>query len=314
MFYLNSILYLIGLITVIIWLCKAFNFINTYFLQSSKFHRCKQNRPNGENPWALVTEVTSTIGLTFAHEIASRGFNVVLQGSNKDDLKLVKSDYEKLHPTCSFITLVVDSCIAEGVDFEAILNQLEPLNLTVLVNNAGRRLEEIPFGLLTSFSHARIAQDISANITFPLLLMKTVLPLLGRNTPSLIITVGTTQDRGLPLLATHAASMSFLRSMTDSLALEMKLGNYDLELINVNLGTTAGVGGPNLLSRPVDEAVKAALARAWCGRRSLHVQWAQGLAESMNDFVPRRVWEEGIVSSMRIVAQDAVRRRDITTT
>lgn len=314
MFYLNSIFYFIGLITFIIWLYKAFNFINIYFLQSSKFHRCQQNRPNGENPWALVTEVTSTVGLTFAHEIASRGFNVVLQGSNKDDLELVKSDYEKLHPTCSFMTLVTDSSAVEGVDFETIHNQLEPLNLTVLINNAGRRLEEIPFGLLTSFSHTRTAQDISANITFPLLLMKTVLPILGRNTPSLIITVGTTQDRGLPLLATHSASMSFLRSMTDSLALEMKLGNYDIEVMNVNLGTTAGVGGPNLLSRPVDEAVKAALGRAWCGRRSLHVQWAQGLAESMNDFVPRGVWEEGIVSSMRIAAQDAVRRRDITTT
>ncbi|CAG7560670.1 unnamed protein product [Fusarium equiseti] len=183
MFYLNSILYFIGLITFIIWLYKAFNFINIYFLQSSKFNRCEQNRPNGANPWALVTEVTSTVGLTFAHEIASRGFNVVLQGSNKDGLELVKSDYEKLHPICSFMTLVADSSTVEGVDFEAIHNQLEPLNLTVLINNAGRRLEEIPFGLLTSFSHTRTAQDISANITFLLLLIKTVLPILGRNNP-----------------------------------------------------------------------------------------------------------------------------------
>ena len=211
------------------------------------------------------------------------------------------------------MTLLADSSAVEGIDFEAIHNQLEPLNLTVLVNNAGRRLEEIPFGLLTSFSHTRTAQDISANITFPLLLMKTVLPILGRNTPSLIITVGSTQDRGLPLIATHAANMSFLRTMADSLALEMKLGNYDLELINVNLGTTAGVGGPSFSRWSLDDAVKAALVRAWCGR-SLHAQWAQGLAGRMADFVPRRIWEEGIVLGMRSAAEDAIRRRDITST
>ncbi|KAJ4003092.1 hypothetical protein NW752_011732 [Fusarium irregulare] len=314
MSFLSSTFYFIGLITFAVWLYKAFNFINIYFLQSSKFHRCQQDRPNGASPWALVTEVTSTVGLTFAHEIASRGFNVVLQGSDKEDLEFLKVDYEKRHTTCSLITLLADSSAVDGVDFEAIHNQLEPLNLTVLVNNAGRRLEEIPFGLLTSFSHTHTAQDISANITFPLLLMKTVLPILGRNEPSLIITVGSTQDKGLPLIATHAASMSFLRTMTDSLALEMKLGNYDLELINVNLGTTAGVGGPNFSKWSLDDAVKTALARAWCGRRSLHAQWAQGLAERMADFVPRRISEAGIVLSMRSAAEDAIRRRDIAST
>ena len=75
----------------------------------------------------------------------------------------------------------------------------------------------------------------------------------------------------------------------------MKLGNYNLELINVDLGTTA-------------------LVRAWCGGRSFHIQWAQSLAERMADFVPRRIWEEGIVLSMRSAAEDAIRRRDITST
>ena len=116
MFFLDSTFHFVGLITFIVWLYKAFNFISIYFLHASELHRCQQNRPDSVSPWALVTEVTSTVGLTFAHEIASRGFNVVLQGSDKDDLEFLKVEYEKRHPACSFMTLLADSSAVEGVD------------------------------------------------------------------------------------------------------------------------------------------------------------------------------------------------------
>lgn len=86
---------------------------------------------------ALVTGATSGIGEATAHELASKGVNIIITGRREERLLEVKKSVESKYPTVKVISLCFDVRDREAVAMA--INSLEAQwsNINILVNNAG---------------------------------------------------------------------------------------------------------------------------------------------------------------------------------
>lgn len=85
----SKVLLPIGAVLTFYLLLKFLRFVYLYTRPSSlkRYHYGHDGSP----PWALVTGASDGIGLGFAHELAHRGFNVILHARNATKLEGVNS-------------------------------------------------------------------------------------------------------------------------------------------------------------------------------------------------------------------------------
>ncbi|KAH7317007.1 hypothetical protein B0I35DRAFT_266370 [Stachybotrys elegans] len=151
-----------------------------------------------------------------------------------------------------FSVLLLDgtytACMHNVVDFRYSLcpsyewaASLEDLSLAVVINNAGGATERT-IGTLEAMIPDRIITDASVNAPFPTLLLRSVIPLLQRNAPSLIINVGSLTGLGLPLSGSYSPSKEYLMKLTEVLGHEMRLKGCDIEVLGIRVGNVWGTG------------------------------------------------------------------------
>jgi NADP-dependent 3-hydroxy acid dehydrogenase YdfG len=104
-----------------------------HFVRPSRLHIY-----NHSDPWALVTGASDGIGLGFAEELLSRGFNVLLHGRNEAKLKKVVARLSEEHPS-RLMDFVIADASEYGKSFEVVVKKVKSLpgKLTVLINNVG---------------------------------------------------------------------------------------------------------------------------------------------------------------------------------
>ncbi|KAI0847454.1 hypothetical protein F5Y00DRAFT_271193 [Daldinia vernicosa] len=210
----STILSTIGLLTISTLIIKAFSIIRIY-TRSSKLSRYAHSSRDGEQPWALVTGASNGISLALVRELAINGFNVILHGRNYEKLSRVSSELQSEFLQRSFNPLVADAnavacvnCLRASrngepggsavLNFTAIKQMLNGLNLTMLINNAGGNPVGPNLVPLKDKAEDRSIENISLNALFPLHLARTLLPNLIQNAPSLLINIGAMSDQGLP--------------------------------------------------------------------------------------------------------------------
>lgn len=299
------------------------------FLRPSKLGRYLHDT-DGKPAWALVTGASDGIGKQFCHQLAARGFNVVLHGRNPSKLARVRDELVSAFPHRQFRSLIADgsaiacnSCRPETspslsrisktsvdgqpdlVDFDAIAASLEDINLTVLVNNAGGGVVNPVYEFLQHCSESRLVGNINLNAVFPLLMQARLLPQLLRNAPSLVINIGSMADNGLPMLASYASSKKFGDTASRILSRELVLqGRHpDLEVLSVRVGE---VTATSYNSHPVsffepDAATMAAaaLARVGCGRSAVIGYFPHALQQAAMDLAPAWAREKSMLDVIR---------------
>lgn len=305
----------------------AYSIVNFayFYLKPSGLHRYLHRSRDSKQPWALVTGATDGIGKGFAQELAQHGFNVVIHGRNAGKLAAVEKELRAVHPGCDFRTLRVDASLvgcanclrqkesglpSSAVDFDAIVQSLADLHLTVLVSNAGgaphptyRTLDQIP--------EAEIAANVSLNALFPLHLLSHLIPTLSRNAPSLVITVGSLSDNSLPFLSSYGPSKSFLTTMAGIVARDMRLEGRDLEVVGMRCGRVTAVthqkSQPTLLMPDASTWARAALGRVGCGTPECIPYWPHAMQQALLlDRMP--VWlKERMLSSIMSRLRDEER-------
>ncbi|KAI8946416.1 hypothetical protein F4801DRAFT_564688 [Xylaria longipes] len=141
------------------------------------------------------------------------------------------SDLSNKYPQRAFKILIVDAstvacapCLSTQqsdkgavapLDFTTIQRELDDINLTVLVNNAGGAPVNPVCLPVWESSEAMITGNVSLNALFPLIhLTRALLPKLIQHSPSLVINISTMIDQGFPLLASYSASKQFLMAIT----------------------------------------------------------------------------------------------------
>jgi len=97
-----------------------------------------QRSSSGRRSWALVTGASAGIGRGFAHELAARGFNVVILGHVPDELAEAKAAIEAESPAVEVRVIVLDVVTATASEIGTALDSVSSLQLTVLVNVRSR--------------------------------------------------------------------------------------------------------------------------------------------------------------------------------
>jgi 17beta-estradiol 17-dehydrogenase / very-long-chain 3-oxoacyl-CoA reductase len=242
------------------------------------------HKTDGKPAWALVTGASGGIGKQLAHELATRGFNVVLHGRSSPKLQRLKAELAQAHPSRVFRILVADAAQSFSPTDTPSNDWAAPvadINLTVLVNNAGGSTER-KLDTLDALSSERLITDASVNALFPTLLIRQLIPLLHRNAPALIINVGSLADMGPARVGSYPASKGYLMKLTEMLGREMRLTGRDIEVLGIQVGNVWGTGQtvaqrPDLFAPDAATMAKALLARVGCGRHVVVGYWAHAL-------------------------------------
>jgi uncharacterized oxidoreductase len=172
----------------------------------------------------VVTGGTSGIGRELAIRLATEGAKVIACGRNETALRELQTHYPKIE---------VHRCdVSVGSDVLTLAQAIRDRHgrLDVLMNNAGI-MEQVDL-LDGAVSDERIAHEIAVNLTGPILLTRTLLPLLrsGRNPLIVMITSGYAL---LPATRapTYSATKAGLHSFT--MALRRQLRSVGIRVVEV---------------------------------------------------------------------------------
>ena len=174
---------------------------------------------------ACITGASSGIGAEFARQLAVEGYSLILVARREDRLvdlaREIASDY---HVTCECIT----ADLSELQECDALVQHLQTqtdTSIDVLINNAG-------FGAVGRFDKSDISNDlkmIDVNVKALHYIAHQMMPYFIARDHGHIINVGSVAGLmpGGPFMATYYATKSYVVSLTNSMAEELKhLGSH----------------------------------------------------------------------------------------
>jgi short-subunit dehydrogenase len=169
---------------------------------------------NGQ--WVLLTGAGGGIGSAIAGVLAGQQARLLLSGRNETALEALR---ERLG-------LPVEHCRVLSGDLRdrayrqsltAICGDLDA-GLRVLINNAGVN----HFGLLQQLEAAQIEEILTTNLTIPIELIRSLLPLLLQQPRAHIVNIGSTLGSiGFPGFSVYSASKFGLRGVSEALRREL---------------------------------------------------------------------------------------------
>ncbi|KAF7172541.1 hypothetical protein CNMCM5623_004733 [Aspergillus felis] len=272
------------------------------YLRPSSLSR--YNHP-GKEAWALVTGASDGIGFGFAQELCKRGFNIFLHGRNHDKLQRKRDELLAEFPKAKVRILVFDA-FKSSEDIGWIAQEIGDARLTVLVNNAGGGVN--PFQRLAELSHEDVQATISLNSTFTAQVTRILMPILEKNSPSLILNVSSAAAYVMPTLTVYSASKAFVESFTRSLQAEMTLDGKDVEVLGLRVGNTNSHGNDvavGLFTPTSRTLASAALNRVGCDGPVVWAYWPHSLQGLSFHLLPGNVLIQMLGSRLRAMKREA---------
>ncbi|KAK9314494.1 hypothetical protein V1524DRAFT_432931 [Lipomyces starkeyi] len=191
----------------------------------------------GKGAWALITGASDGIGKEFSLQLAKKGFNVVLVSRTESKLVDLSSEINRKYKVETKI-LPFDFTENKSSDYAALAALIEPLDVTVLINNVGQSHSiPVPFA---EVDDTELTNIIAINDIATLKVTKLVIPKLIAKKMGLILTMGS--FGGLfptPYLSVYSGSKAFLQHWSTALAAELKPNGIDVELVLSYLVTSA---------------------------------------------------------------------------
>jgi 17beta-estradiol 17-dehydrogenase / very-long-chain 3-oxoacyl-CoA reductase len=223
-------------------LYKLLDFTNLHFVRPSSLPRYF-HAPGGRNarPWALVTGASDGIGKGFAEELCFRGFNVILHGRNEEKLNKVKEELSAQWPDRMVRIIVIDAHhVSNDIAIEGLAMALKEVYITVLINNIGGAGPVHP---AWKELHKRTGKEVDAfidvNLRFSTHITRALLPILLRNTPSLVLNVGSfAGDIPTAYATVYSGAKAYNMAWSRSLKAEMVAQGKDVEVLGILVGAT----------------------------------------------------------------------------
>ncbi|KAK6408555.1 hypothetical protein LTR95_018417, partial [Oleoguttula sp. CCFEE 5521] len=227
-------------------LYEVLSFTWLHFLRPSSLSRYLTISA-GAKPWALVSGATDGIGKGFAHDLASRGCNLVLHGRTVSKIEALKAELQATHPTLKIRLLVLDAQkdVYDSDKMQSSISEaLHDISLRILINNIGGNGGSGAAGpLFVPFSSQSPSQldawlDISSR--FPTQLTRQCLPHLTQHSPSLILNIGSgVSEYGTPFLSPYSGAKAFNMAFSRSLRAELSVTGAQVECIGILLAGVA---------------------------------------------------------------------------
>ncbi len=164
---------------------------------------------------AFISGATSGIGLALAKQLSEQGYSLILHGRNTAMLN-------QLQTTLSQVTLTIAADLSTPAGLTHLTTQLDsyPHPIDVAINNAG-------FGLYGE--HLSLAEhDIDAMLQLNMISLTKLSRyfaqrMIKQGQGHLMNVASTAAYQPQPYMAAYAASKAYVASLTESLALELKL-------------------------------------------------------------------------------------------
>ncbi len=195
-----------------------------------------EQRVNTGAPAAVVTGVSSGIGLGTARVLVAHGYRVFGSVRKPEDAKRLSSELGG-----SFTPLLFDVTNEKAVkdSAAAVREKLEGVKLAALVNNAGIAVP----GPLLEIPVSELQRQLEVNLVSVLSVTQAFFPLLatrkdGSPRPARIVNISSIAGRlALPFLGPYAASKHGVEGLSDSLRRECLL--YGVDVIVIDPGSVA---------------------------------------------------------------------------
>ena len=176
----------------------------------------------GDNSWVLITGSTSGIGYEMCKQFAERGFNVVLQGRNKETLLKCQKEVQEVSDKIKTRIIVADlNKSTEPSFYLDIVDQCKDIDVSILVNNAGISYDNDALNV-----DRKILKDMIEVNVFALQLLSQafVKSLASRKQRSAIINVSSCGGTSpIPFFTNYGATKMFVRHFSFSLSEELKV-------------------------------------------------------------------------------------------
>ncbi|MDK2126891.1 SDR family oxidoreductase [Parachitinimonas caeni] len=198
---------------------------------------------------ALITGGSSGIGLATAKLFIEEGATVIITGRDAEKLMSAKASIgEQL--------IIHQSNASQPDEIENLVSKIKQdhQQLDILFINAGIA-KAAPIEFITEELFDEI---ISANVKGAFFLIKHALPLLNKNA-SVIVTTSITNKLGCPNFSLYGASKAALRSMVQSLALELISRGIRVNAINpgpIETPIYSKFGVPNDVESAIKEDIE----------------------------------------------------------
>lgn len=190
---------------------------------------------------ALITGASSGIGRDMAHNLAKKGYNLVLVARNQDGLEKIKNEIKDKNSQIEITTYSMDLAVKEN------LYKLhdEVKNVDVLINNAG-------FGTFGKFTDTDIEKEIkmiNTNVSAVHILTKLYLRDMVREDRGNILNVASIAGfMPGPLMATYYATKNYVLALSRAINRELKKDKSNVKIsvlcpgpVNTNFNNVADV-------------------------------------------------------------------------
>jgi hypothetical protein len=231
-------------------------------------------------PFAVVTGASKGIGRFIAHELAAKGYDLLLVARDMDQLGKVSQEIRVLHAVsiwCHSEDLAQPGAARRLFDF----SKEKGFRVNMLVNNAG-------FGSGGFFPiRERHSDMIAVNISALTESCGFFLPLLKENAPSHILNIASTAAyQAVPMLSVYAATKAYVVSFSRGLRRELKDSGVKVTCVSpgpvdTDFANTAGLGG-----KSAQFAEKMNMKAEDVARQAVEATLA-GKAESIPGFLNR---------------------------
>ena len=172
--------------------------------------------------WAVVTGASSGIGLELAKQLASAGFNLVINARQLDKLQAAKKELKASYP---IEVMIVDADVSETSGIEKIVLATKDLNVGLLIISAG-------FGTSGLFTDIPLQAEISmlrVNCEAVLSLTHYFSNLFKKQQRGGIIFLSSlVAFQGVPYSANYSASKAYIQSFAEALSIELKPFGIDV--------------------------------------------------------------------------------------
>ena len=170
------------------------------------------------NDYALITGVTSGIGLEYARQMAARGYNLILVGNRAHENCSVAASLSAEHGIDA-VPLYADLSRREAA--AEVYERVKEMSaeVSVLINNAGMLL----FSTIDRTSIASLESIITLHCTTPTLLCRLFAhDMVQRGRGHIVIMSSVTAWTPYPTISHYAATKAYLRSFAQSLWYELR--------------------------------------------------------------------------------------------
>lgn len=168
--------------------------------------------------WALITGGSSGMGLEYAHQLAKKGYDLVLVSNRQEELEQASEELSKVYPV-RVVTRFQDLSAETAADELMVFCQEQSIDVEVLVNNAGMFF----FEELTTENEAKALAMMRLHTFTPTRMCILFGEVMKRRGHGYILNMSSMAAKlPCPGIAVYSATKAYLKSFGKSLFFEMR--------------------------------------------------------------------------------------------